>query len=178
MGIPEWRQRLQTSNENTGSLKRKSSERRRNLIVLLAEKWYIRQRQLMGDLPQTPPFHYSSCNYFGPYNVKIGRNEAKQHYGVIFICLGTRAVHLELAIDLSIMQFIQVLRIFFFHPWLPGSAVERQWVADYWRRAGTAWNGGRFRFRQTLWFLRWKKHPLAVHCSSCSSSEWLCWSTR
>ena len=46
----------------------------------------------MGDLPalrlspQTPLFHYSLSDYFDPYNIKIGRNKAKKHYGVIFIC--------------------------------------------------------------------------------------------
>ena len=77
------------------------------------------ETQLMADLPalrlapQTPPFYYSSCDYFGPYNVKIGRNKTRKHYGVIFTCLNTRAVHLELAVDLSTMEFIQVLRRFF-----------------------------------------------------------------
>ena len=36
-----------------------------------------------------------------------------KHYGVIFTCLNTRAVHLELAVDYSTMEFIQVLRRFF-----------------------------------------------------------------
>ena len=77
------------------------------------------ETQLMADLPQvrlaphTPPFHFTSCDYFGPYNVKIGRNKTKKHYGVIFICLNTRAVHLELAVDCSTMDFLQVLRRFF-----------------------------------------------------------------
>lgn len=73
----------------------------------------------MADLPDlylaphTPPFYYTSCDYFGPYNVKIGRNKQMKHYGVIFTCLNTRAVHLELAVDLSTMEFMQVLRRFF-----------------------------------------------------------------
>ena len=35
---------------------------------------------LMADLPRTgleplmPPFHYTACDYFGPYKVKISRN--------------------------------------------------------------------------------------------------------
>ena len=77
------------------------------------------ETQLMADLPQvrlaphTPPFHFTSCDYFGPYNVKIGRNKTKKHNGVIFTCLNTRAVHLELAVDCSTMDFLQVLRRFF-----------------------------------------------------------------
>ena len=36
------------------------------------------------------------------------------HYGVIFTCLNTRAVHLEMAVDCSTMDFLQVLRRSFF----------------------------------------------------------------
>ena len=77
------------------------------------------ESQFMANLPRsrlspfTPPFHYTSCDYFGPYNVKIGRNKTTKHYGVIFTCLNTRAVHLELAGDYSTMGFMQVLRRFF-----------------------------------------------------------------
>ena len=77
------------------------------------------ESQLMGDLPkqrvapQTPPFYYSSCDYFGPFLVKVGRNKTTKHYAVLFTCLNTRAVHLELAVDYSTMSFMQVLRRFF-----------------------------------------------------------------
>ena len=77
------------------------------------------ETQLMADLPvlrlapNTPPFHYTACDYFGPYSVKIGRNKTAKHYGVIFTCLNTRVVHLELAVDLTTMEFMQVLRRFF-----------------------------------------------------------------
>ena len=77
------------------------------------------ETQLMADLPvlrlapHTPPFYYTVCDYFGPYNVKVGRNKTAKYYGVIFTCLNTRAVHLELAVDLTTMEFIQVLRRFF-----------------------------------------------------------------
>jgi len=75
--------------------------------------------QVMADLPehrlspQTPPFHFTSCDYFGPMTVKIGRNKTTKHYGVIFTCLNTRAVHLEVATDCSSMEFKQALRRFF-----------------------------------------------------------------
>ena len=77
------------------------------------------ESQIMTDLPQsrlapfTPPFHYTSCDYFGPYRIKIGRNKTAKHYGVIFTCLNTRVVHLELAADCTKMEFMQVLRPFF-----------------------------------------------------------------
>ena len=74
------------------------------------------ETQVMAGLPQmrlapyTPPFYFTSCDYFGPFNVKFGRNKTAKNYGVIFTCLNTRAVHLELAVDCSTMEFIQVLR--------------------------------------------------------------------
>ena len=77
------------------------------------------ETQQMADLPSlrlapfTPPFHYTACDYFGPFKVKVGRNKTAKHYGVIFTCLNTRAVHLEMAVDCSTMEFMQVLRRFF-----------------------------------------------------------------
>ena len=76
------------------------------------------ESQVMAELPEcrlapfTPPFYYTSCDYFGPYHVKVGRNKTTKYYGVIFTCLNTRAVHLELAVDSSTMEFIQVVRRF------------------------------------------------------------------
>ena len=75
--------------------------------------------QMMADLPDermapfTPPFHFTSVDYFGPLQVKVSRNKTAKHYGVIFTYLNTRAVHLELAVDCSTMEFLQVLRRFF-----------------------------------------------------------------
>ena len=77
------------------------------------------ENQLMCDLPPerlspfTPAFHITSCDYFGPYEVKVSRNKTAKRYGVLFTCLNTRAVHLEIAVDCSTMEFIQVLRRFF-----------------------------------------------------------------
>ena len=77
------------------------------------------ETQLMADLPScrlqpyTPPFIHTACDYFEPIKVKLGRNKTAKHYGVIFTCLNTRAVHCELATDASTMDFLQVLRRFF-----------------------------------------------------------------
>ena len=76
------------------------------------------ETQLMPNLPAlrqapyTPPFYMTACDYFGPYNVKISRNKTAKHYGVLFTCLNTRAVHLEMAVELSTIEFLQVLRRF------------------------------------------------------------------
>nr|XP_054768267.1 uncharacterized protein LOC129275809 [Lytechinus pictus] len=76
------------------------------------------ESQFMADLPShrlapyTPPFYYTSCDYFGPYQVRVGRNKTMKHYGVIFTCLNTRAVYLDVAVDCSTMEFLQVFRRF------------------------------------------------------------------
>ncbi len=77
------------------------------------------EKQFMSDLPKTRlepltlPFYRTACDYFGLYRIKIGRNKTTKHYGVVFTCLNTRAVHLELAVDYSTMEFLQTLRPFF-----------------------------------------------------------------
>ena len=77
------------------------------------------ETQIMTDLPHhrtapdSLPFYYTSCDYFGPLTVKVGRNKTTKHYGVIFTCLNTRAEHLEIAIDCTTIECIQTLRRFF-----------------------------------------------------------------
>jgi len=84
--------------------------------VFCREMQAMTESQVMADLPEcrlapfTPPFYYTSYDYFGPCHVKVGRNKTAKYYGVIFRCLNTRAVHLEFAVDYSTMEFIQVLR--------------------------------------------------------------------
>ena len=73
--------------------------------------------QKMADLPvdrvtpDRPPFTFSAVDLFGPLLVKRGRSMVKR-YGVLFTCLTTRAVHIELAHSLSTDSFINALRRF------------------------------------------------------------------
>ena len=100
-------------------------QRTRNLTsvkyhcVFCREMEHKIESQFMSDLPQlrlapcTPPFHHTACDDLGAFIVKIGRNKTTKQCGGLFTSLNTKAVHLELAVDCSTMEFLQVLRRFF-----------------------------------------------------------------
>ena len=72
--------------------------------------------QKMADLPSDrvtpePPFTNAGIHFFGPFYVKRGRGQEKK-YGVVFSCLVTRAVHIEVADSLSTDSFLCALRRF------------------------------------------------------------------
>ena len=74
-------------------------------------------QQLMANLPRerlqvdAAPFAYSEVDYFGPLNIRQKRSTVKR-YGCLFTSLTARAVHLEVAADLSSDSFINALRRF------------------------------------------------------------------
>ena len=74
------------------------------------------QEQRMSDLPEdrlesTPPFTYCAVDYFGPFVIKERRKELKR-YGVLFTCMASRAIHIEIANSLETDSFINALRRF------------------------------------------------------------------
>ena len=74
------------------------------------------QEQKMSDLPEdrvdaNPPFVYCGMDCFGPFITKQGRKEYKR-YGLLFTCLCSRAIHIEMLDDLSTDTFINGLRCF------------------------------------------------------------------
>ncbi|XP_072019707.1 uncharacterized protein [Amphiura filiformis] len=68
----------------------------------------------MADLPSNrvkpddPPFTYTGMDYFGPFNIKHGR----KRYGVLFTCMNSRAVHIEIADSMDTSSCINALRRF------------------------------------------------------------------
>ncbi|XP_054276847.1 uncharacterized protein LOC128995847 [Macrosteles quadrilineatus] len=75
---------------------------------------------LMGDLPKprvTPsrPFLNTGLDYGGPFNIKVHNLRSirlTKAYICIFVCLATKAVHIEVATDLSTDAFIAALTRF------------------------------------------------------------------
>lgn len=70
--------------------------------------------QIMGNLPadrvrQSPPFSHSGVDYAGPFEVKARSGRCRiveKKYVAVFVCMSTKAVHLELVEDLSTAAFI------------------------------------------------------------------------
>ncbi|KAK3754031.1 hypothetical protein QZH41_020297 [Actinostola sp. cb2023] len=90
-----------------------------NTIALCVKCQRLRgtvQEQRMADLPKdrlesAPPFTSCGVDYFGPFLVKVGRKEVKR-YGVLFTCMASRAIHLEIANSLDTDSFINAYRRF------------------------------------------------------------------
>ncbi|XP_052456318.1 uncharacterized protein LOC128016040 [Carassius gibelio] len=71
----------------------------------------------MADIPVSrlrinqPPFWSTGMDCFGPYVIKIGRRQEKR-WGIIFKCLTTRCVHLDLLCNMDADSFLLALRRF------------------------------------------------------------------
>ncbi|XP_011859476.1 PREDICTED: uncharacterized protein LOC105556968 [Vollenhovia emeryi] len=70
--------------------------------------------QLMGDLPSprvnpSPPFSHTGIDYAGPMLITpfVGRGQrGSKHYVAVFVCLATKAIHLECVEDYSTEGFL------------------------------------------------------------------------
>lgn len=76
--------------------------------------------QKMGNIPsyrlqQTLPFTYTGVDYAGYFEIKSSQRKNAPYvkaYVALFICLTTRAIHLELVSDLSTVQFLKAFKRF------------------------------------------------------------------
>ena len=74
--------------------------------------------QLMGRIPSLrvaagfPPFSNTAIDMFGPLHIKLNRKTLKEAQVVIFTCMTSRAVHLELVNDKTADAFLMAFRRF------------------------------------------------------------------
>ena len=110
-------------------------------------------QQFMGDLPSarvtvSRPFSRTGVDYFGPVYIRpVARRPAVKAYVALFICLCTKAVHLELVSDLSTDRFLQALRRF---------VARRGLCSEIYSDNGTNFVGARNKLQE---FLRLLKDP-------------------
>ena len=72
--------------------------------------------QKMANLPldriePSPPFTYCGMECFGPFMIKEGRREMKK-YAVIFTCMNSRALNIEVLDDMTTDALLNALRCF------------------------------------------------------------------
>ena len=139
-------------------------------------------RPLMAKLPTsrlqplTPPFMFTACDYFGLIKVKISRNRTAKHYGVLFTCLNTKAIHCKLATDTITMEFLQVLRRLFFYSGYPKVMLSD----NRWQMVGAerelclmieGWDKTKLREYCADRGMKWQfTTPLAPHQNGCSEA--------
>ncbi|XP_077361612.1 uncharacterized protein LOC144006574 [Festucalex cinctus] len=100
----------------------------------------------MADLPEVrlrllkPPFFSTGMDCFGPFTVKVGRRLEKR-WGIIFKCLTTRAVHLDVLSSLDSDSFLMALRRFIARRGKPAELLSDQ---------GTNFKGGERELREAF----------------------------
>ena len=100
--------------------------------------------QLVGDLPKccvkVPkfPFERTGVDLCGPYNVKIGRSVVKR-WGVLFLCMASRACYIDVVPNLSIDAFIQCFIRFTARHGLCCKALCRSFCFIQWRCGKLTW---------------------------------------
>ncbi len=100
----------------------------------------------MADLPSArlriyqPPFWSTGVDCFGPFTVKIGRRHEKR-WGIIFKCLTTRCIHLDLLHSMDSDSFLMTLRRFVARRGKPFELISDQ---------GTNFRGGNRELQETF----------------------------
>ena len=118
-------------------------------------------QQFMGELPParvtvSPPFSSTGVDYFGPIQVRPGpRRVAVKAYVALFVCMCTKAEHLELATFLSTDCFLQAFRRFI---------ARRGKCTDIYSDNGTNFVGARNQLEQ-FWQSNEHQERMAKECT-------------
>ena len=92
----------------------------KNCVICQKQRKIVRS-QMMGSLPpfrieQNLPFVYVGIDFCGPFQIMSktgrGRKTVLKSYCCVFVCLTTKAAHLELVSDLTTSNFIATLTRF------------------------------------------------------------------
>lgn len=85
----------------------------------LQKKIKITESQQMGQIPDirlkpAPPFYFCAVDLFGPLVIKdtVKKRTHEKGYGVLFNCLVSRAVYIDLAEGYDVGSFMMALRRF------------------------------------------------------------------
>ncbi|XP_073731871.1 uncharacterized protein [Misgurnus anguillicaudatus] len=99
-------------------LRGRESIKRHQYTCIDCQKWRAKPNiPKMADLPPArlrlykPPFYSTGMDCFGPFTVKIGRRNEKR-WGIVFKCLTTRCLHLDLLESIDTDAFLMSLRRF------------------------------------------------------------------
>ncbi|CAK1589182.1 unnamed protein product [Parnassius mnemosyne] len=120
----------------------------RNCITCLRHS--VRSNQpFMGNLPKsrvTPskPFFQSGVDYAGPVLIRVSKgrgHHASKGYICLFVCMATRAIHLEAVSDLSAEGFLATFKRF---------VARRGHCADLWSDNGTNFVGAAKELKKLL----------------------------
>ena len=119
------------------------------------EKLKILSNQVMSPLPverikPAPAFSNVGVDYFGPFQVRgeVQKRVIGKCYGVLFVCLCSRAIHADIANDYSTDGFLHVLRRF---------ASLRGWPSKFISDQGTQLVGASNELKETIRHLDWEK---------------------
>ncbi|KAJ8703598.1 hypothetical protein PYW07_017522 [Mythimna separata] len=96
----------------------RATKKRFRTCVKCRRHYPILKHQLMGDLPPSRlnpsrPFYHTGIDYTGHILVKANKGrgiKTDKGYVAVFICMVTKAIHLELVSDLTASAFIAALR--------------------------------------------------------------------
>ncbi|XP_026333270.1 uncharacterized protein LOC113240236 [Hyposmocoma kahamanoa] len=106
-------------------------------------------QQMMGQLPISRvtahrPFHRCGVDYAGPISVRLSKGRgyhSTKGYICLFVCMATKAIHLEMVSDMTAQSFLAAFKRF---------VARRGHVADLWSDNGTTFVGGARELKKLL----------------------------